>query len=165
MITLHKNSQRGTANHGWAESKHSFSFAHYYNPNEMGFGSLQVLNEDLIQPNSGFEEHRHSNMEIISYVLNGALEHKDNLGNDAVLRYGDVQKMSAGSGVAHSEMNHSKEDSAHFLQIWIQPNVRNIKPSCEEKHFSQADKSGYLRLIASNDGRNNSVHIQSMVTV
>lgn len=157
MITLHKNSQRGSANHGWLQSNHSFSFGSYYNPNEMGFGPLRVINEDRVQPSKGFGEHGHSNMDIISYVLKGALAHKDSMGNGSVIRYGDVQRMSAGTGVRHSEFNHSSDERVHFLQIWIQPNVQDIEPSYEEKHFNEAEKAGQLRLIASSDGRDGSV--------
>ena len=159
MLTLHKNSQRGVTDHGWLQSKHSFSFGTYYNANEMGFGPLLAINEDRVQPNKGFGEHSHDNMEIISYVLSGALEHKDSMGNGSVIHYGDVQRMSAGTGVRHSEFNHLANEDVHFLQIWIQPNVKNIKPSYEEKHFDVESKKGILRLIASADGRDNSVLI------
>lgn len=159
MLQVLKNSQRGSADHGWLQSNHSFSFGHYYNPNEMGFGPLLVINEDRVQPSRGFGTHGHDNMEIISYVLRGALEHKDSMGNGSVIRYGDVQRMSAGTGVQHSEFNHSGTERVHFLQIWIAPNVRDIEPSYEEKHFDAASKTGHLRLIASADGRDGSVLI------
>lgn len=165
MLTLHKNSQRGAADHGWLQSNHSFSFGSYYNPNEMGFGPLLVINEDRVQPSRGFGEHGHSNMEIISYVIKGALEHKDSMGNGSVIRYGDVQRMSAGTGVRHSEFNHSAEERVHFLQIWIQPNVQDIAPGYEEKHFTIADKKGQLRLIASSDGRDGSVLVHQDVNI
>lgn len=159
MLQVLKNSQRGSADHGWLQSNHSFSFGHYYNPNEMGFGPLLVINEDRVQPSRGFGTHSHDNMEIISYVLSGALEHKDSMGNGSVIRYGDVQRMSAGTGVQHSEFNHSSTERVHFLQIWITPDVTGIEPGYEEKHFDTASKTGTLRLIASPDGRDGSVLI------
>ena len=159
MLQALKNSQRGVADHGWLQSNHSFSFGHYYNPNEMGFGPLLVINEDRVQPSRGFGTHAHDNMEIISYVLSGALEHKDSMGNGSVIHYGDVQRMSAGTGVRHSEFNHSSTERVHFLQIWITPDVTGIEPSYEEKHFDTASKTGSLRLIASPDGRDGSVLI------
>jgi redox-sensitive bicupin YhaK (pirin superfamily) len=159
MLQVLKSSQRGSADHGWLQSNHSFSFGHYYNPNEMGFGPLLVINEDRVQPSRGFGTHSHDNMEIISYVLSGALEHKDSMGNGSVIRYGDVQRMSAGTGVQHSEFNHSSTERVHFLQIWITPDVTGIEPGYEEKHFDTASKTGGLRLIASADGRDGSVLI------
>ncbi|WP_036302032.1 pirin family protein [Methylotenera sp. L2L1] len=159
MLQVLKNSQRGSADHGWLQSNHSFSFGHYYNPEQMGFGPLLVINEDRVQPALGFGTHSHEDMEIISYVLSGALEHKDSMGNGSVIRYGDVQRMSAGTGVSHSEFNHSSTERVHFLQIWISPNVTGITPSYEEKHFDAASKTGQLRLIASQDGNNGSVLI------
>ncbi len=165
MLQILKNNQRGAADHGWLQSNHSFSFGHYYNPNEMGFGPLLVINEDRVQPSRGFGTPGHDNMEIISYVLNGALEHKDSMGNGSVIRNGDVQRMSAGRGVLHSEFNHSSTERVHFLQIWIAPNVRDIEPSYEEKHFDAASKTGRLRLIASADGRDGSVLIHQDASV
>lgn len=165
MLHILKNSQRGSADHGWLQSNHSFSFGHYYNPNEMGFGPLLVINEDRVQPSLGFGTHGHDNMEIISYVLSGALEHKDSMGNGSVIRYGDVQRMSAGTGVLHSEFNHSGTERVHFLQIWIAPNVRNIEPSYEEKHFDASVKTGRLCLIASIDGRDGSVLIHQDASI
>jgi len=159
MLQVLKNNQRGAADHGWLQSNHSFSFGHYYNPDEMGFGPLLVINEDRVQPSRGFGTHGHDNMEIISYVLSGALEHKDSIGNGSVIRYGDVQRMSAGTGVRHSEFNHSSTERVHFLQIWITPDVTGIAPGYEEKHFDTASKTGNLRLIASPDGRDGSVLI------
>lgn len=159
MLKVHKNSSRGAADHGWLQSNHSFSFGHFYNPEEMGFGPLLVINEDRVQPAKGFGTHSHSDMEIISYVLSGALEHKDSIGTGSVIRYGDVQRMSAGTGVSHSEFNHSKDERVHFLQIWIEPNVKGIAPSYEEKHFDTASKIGNLRLIASPDGKDGAVLI------
>ena len=159
MLTIRKSNERGSANHGWLNSQHTFSFGHYYDPEQVGFGPLLVINEDRVQPAKGFGTHGHRDMEIISYVLDGALEHKDSMGTGSVLHYGDVQRMSAGSGVRHSEFNHSATDPVHFLQIWIKPNVASIPPSYEEKHFSPGQKEGRLCLIASPDGRDNSVLI------
>lgn len=159
MLNIHRNSERGAANHGWLQSNHSFSFGHYYNPEQMGFGPLLVINEDRVEPSKGFGTHGHEDMEIISYVIKGALEHKDSIGNGSVIRYGDVQRMSAGTGVRHSEFNHSNSERVHFLQIWIEPNVKGIPPSYEEKHFDQASKTGQLRLIASPDRKDGSVLI------
>jgi redox-sensitive bicupin YhaK (pirin superfamily) len=159
MITVRKADQRGHANHGWLDSYHSFSFADYYDPQHMGFGPLRVINEDRITPGAGFGTHGHQDMEIISYVLEGELAHKDSMGTGSVIRPGDVQRMSAGSGVRHSEFNHSQEKGAHFLQIWIQPSVNGIAPSYEEKRFPTAEKEGTLRLVASSDGRDGSVTI------
>jgi redox-sensitive bicupin YhaK (pirin superfamily) len=159
MIEVRKSEERGRAHHGWLQSQHSFSFADYYDPRHSGFGPLLVINEDNVAPGAGFGTHGHRDMEIISYVLDGALEHKDSMGTGSVLHYGDVQRMSAGSGVRHSEFNGSKTDPVHFLQIWIQPNVQGIAPSYEEKHFPVEEKQGKLRLIASADGREGSVLI------
>jgi len=165
MLQVLKNSQRGAADHGWLQSNHSFSFGHYYNPEQMGFGPLLVINEDRVQPARGFGTHSHENMEIISYVLSGALEHKDSMGNGSVIRYGDVQRMSAGTGVSHSEFNHSSTERVHFLQIWINSNVTGIAPSYEEKHFDSASKTGQLRLIASQDGKAGSVLIHQDASI
>jgi redox-sensitive bicupin YhaK (pirin superfamily) len=159
MLEVRKSEERGRAHHGWLQSQHSFSFADYYDPRHSGFGPLLVINEDNVAPGAGFGTHGHRDMEIISYVLDGALEHKDSMGTGSVLHYGDVQRMSAGSGVRHSEFNGSKTDPVHFLQIWIQPNVQGIAPSYEEKHFTVEEKQGKLRLIASSDGREGSVLI------
>ncbi|HET7729479.1 MAG TPA: pirin family protein, partial [Usitatibacter sp.] len=159
MIQIRRGTERGHAQHGWLDSFHSFSFANYYDPAHMGFGALRVINEDRVQPGQGFGTHSHRDMEIISYVLEGGLAHKDSMGNGSVIRPGDVQRMSAGTGVAHSEFNASDREGVHFLQIWIEPNVRGVKPGYEEKRFDEASKRGRLRLIASPDGREGSVSI------
>ena len=159
MIELRKGDQRGYADHGWLKSFHSFSFADYYDTKHMGFGPLRVINEDRVAAGMGFGKHGHRDMEIISYVLDGALAHEDSMGNGSAIKPGDVQRMSAGTGVTHSEFNHSKTGATHFLQIWILPNVTGIEPSYEEKHFDAASKRGQLRLIGSPDGREGSVVI------
>jgi redox-sensitive bicupin YhaK (pirin superfamily) len=164
-ISIRSGESRGHANHGWLDSFHSFSFAHYYDPKHMGFGPLRVINEDRVQPGAGFDTHGHSDMEIISYVLEGALEHKDSLGTGSVIRPGDVQRMSAGTGIRHSEFNHSKIEPLHFLQIWIIPESKGLKPSYEQKSFKDDEKRGKLRLIASRDGRSGSVTIHRDVDV
>ncbi|HVK55394.1 MAG TPA: pirin family protein [Burkholderiales bacterium] len=165
MLQIRKSTERGIADHGWLYSQHTFSFGDYYDPKHTGFGPLLVINEDRVQPGRGFGSHGHQNMEIISYVLDGALAHKDSMGNGSVLRYGDVQRMSAGTGVQHSEFNHSKSDAVHFLQIWIEPNVKGIQPGYEEKHFDADSKKGRLKLIASPDGREGSVTIHQDATL
>ena len=159
MIALRKSAERGYADHGWLKSFHTFSFANYYDPEHMGFGSLRVINEDRVDPGEGFGKHPHRDMEIISYVLDGELEHKDSIGTGSVIRPGDVQRMSAGTGVTHSEYNPSPKNPVHFLQIWIEPAERGIKPSYEQKFFSPDDKRGKLRLVASPDGRDGSVTV------
>ncbi|HEY9809635.1 MAG TPA: pirin family protein [Halomicronema sp.] len=159
MIVLRKSEERGHANHGWLDSYHSFSFANYYDPNYMGFKSLRVINEDKIQPTRGFGTHPHRDMEIITYVLEGSLEHKDSIGNGSIIRPGDVQKMSAGTGILHSEYNPSESEWVHLLQIWIVPNQRNLQPSYEQKNYSVEEKRNNLRLIASPDGKDNSVTV------
>jgi redox-sensitive bicupin YhaK (pirin superfamily) len=165
MITVRKGGDRGYVDHGWLRSFHTFSFAGYHDPRHMGFGALRVINEDRVQPGTGFGTHGHRDMEIISYVLDGALEHKDSMGNGSVIRPGDVQRMSAGSGVMHSEFNPSDESVVHFLQIWIEPNVRGISPSYEERRFEAGSKRGTLKLIASPDGRDGSVTIHQDASV
>ena len=159
MTELRRGAERGHANHGWLDSYHSFSFADYYDPQHMGFGPLRVINEDRVQPGKGFGTHGHRDMEIISYVLEGSLGHQDSMGTGSTIVPGDVQRMSAGSGVRHSEFNHDKQGVTHFLQIWIEPSVTGIAPSYEQKHFRPEDKRGRLRLIASPDGREGSVTI------
>jgi len=160
MIALRKSSERGYADHGWLKSFHSFSFAEYHDPRHMGVGNLRVINEDRIAPGTGFGTHGHRDMEIISYVLSGELGHKDSIGNGTSIRPGDVQRMSAGSGIQHSEYNQASA-TTHFLQIWIEPNVRGIVPGYEQKHYADADKRGRLRLVASSDGRDGSVTIHA----
>ncbi len=159
MIELRKARERGYADHGWLRSYHSFSFADYHDLRHMGFGSLRVINEDRIRPGTGFGTHGHRDMEIISYVLEGALAHEDSMGNGSAIVPGDVQRMSAGRGVRHSEFNHAREGETHFLQIWIEPNVRGIEPSYEQKAYAAEEKRGRLRLVASPDGAQGSVTI------
>ncbi|HVL77122.1 MAG TPA: pirin family protein [Noviherbaspirillum sp.] len=159
MIELRKAQERGHANHGWLDSWHSFSFADYYDPKHMSFGPLRVINEDRVAGGAGFGTHGHRDMEIISYVLDGELAHRDSIGNGSVIRPGDVQRMSAGRGIMHSEYNHAQDRQTHFLQIWIEPNRYGITPGYEEKRFSDDEKRGRLRLIASPDGRDGSVVI------
>jgi redox-sensitive bicupin YhaK (pirin superfamily) len=159
MADIRRADERGYADHGWLRSYHSFSFADYFDPQHVEFGPLRVINEDRVVPGAGFGAHGHRDMEIISYVLDGELAHRDSTGTSSVIRPGDVQRMSAGRGVMHSEFNNSQERSVHFLQIWIQPNLQGIAPEYEEKRFEAADKRGRLRLIASPDAADGSVLI------
>ena len=165
MKVVRRSEDRGHADHGWLNSYHSFSFADYFDEDHVEFGPLRVLNEDRVAPGQGFGTHGHRNMEIISYVLEGELAHQDSIGNGSTIRPGDVQRMSAGSGVRHGEFNASKTNKVHFLQIWIQPNVADIPPSYEEKRFEAAEKRGRLRLIASSTGENGSVLVHQDVRV
>jgi redox-sensitive bicupin YhaK (pirin superfamily) len=165
MLTLRRSEDRGHADHGWLDSRHTFSFADYHDPGHMGFRALRVINEDRVQPGRGFGTHGHRDMEILSYVLAGELAHKDSMGTGSVMRPGDVQRMSAGSGVLHSEFNGSKTESVHFLQIWLVPGQTGIAPSYEQKTFSAADKRAKLRAIATPDGADGSVtlHLDARV--
>lgn len=163
MLTLRKANERGHANHGWLDTHHSFSFAHYYDPQHMGFQTLRVINEDKIQPGMGFGTHSHRDMEIITYVISGALAHKDSIGTSSVINAGEVQIMSAGTGISHSEFNATQTDWVHLLQIWIVPDKRGIAPRYDQKLFTTEDKQGQLKLIVSPDGREDSILIHQDV--
>lgn len=165
MIVVRPAEERGRGNLGWLDSRHTFSFAGYHDPAHMGFRALRVINEDRVQPGQGFGTHGHRDMEIISYVLSGELGHKDSMGTGSVIRPGDVQRMSAGTGVLHSEMNASATQPVHFLQIWLLPERRGIEPSYEQKHFGPDEKRGRLRLVASPDGRDGSVTVHQDVSL
>jgi quercetin 2,3-dioxygenase len=165
MITIRPAQNRGTANFGWLDSRHTFSFGNYYDPKHMGFADLRVINEDKVTPGQGFGTHGHRDMEIISYVLEGALEHKDSIGTGSVIRPGDVQRMSAGTGIQHSEYNASTTELVHFLQIWILPEQKGIEPDYEQKTFSEEEKRGRLRLVGSRDGRDGSITIHQDVNL
>jgi hypothetical protein len=163
MITVRPANERGAANFGWLDSRHSFSFGHYYNPDHMGFATLRVINEDKVTPRKGFGTHGHRDMEIISYVLAGALEHKDSMGNGSVIRPGDIQRMTAGTGILHSEYNASDTDPVHFLQIWIVPEANGLEPGYEQIHMEPEHRQGQLRLVGSRHGRDGSVTIHQDV--
>ena len=163
MIELRRFSTLGSANHGWLDTRFSFSFAGYWDPDHMGFRALRVINEDRIAPGQGFGTHPHRDMEIVTYIINGAIEHKDSMGNGTVIRAGEVQRMTAGTGVQHSEFNHSPEEELHLLQIWIFPEAKNLEPGYEQKLFSQEQKHNRLCLIASRDGRDGSLTIHQDV--
>lgn len=163
MMQVIRSEERGQADFGWLDSKHTFSFGNYYNPDRMGFGALRVINEDRVQPGQGFGTHGHQDMEIISYVIDGALEHRDSMQNGAIMRPGDVQRMTAGTGVQHSEYNHSESDPVHFLQIWITPAAQSLEPGYEQTRFDVGDKSNRWRLVGSRDGREGSVTIHQDV--
>ncbi|TBW39510.1 pirin family protein [Siculibacillus lacustris] len=162
-FTIRRAADRGRANFGWLDSRHTFSFGHYYDPEHMGFGPLRVINDDRVAPGGGFPTHPHQDMEIVSYVLDGGLQHRDSLGTGSVIRPGDVQRMSAGTGIRHSEFNASGEEPVHFLQIWIIPEEEGIAPSYEQKAFAADDKRGKLRLVASPEGRDGSVTVHADV--
>ena len=165
MISLRKSADRGFADHGWLKSFHSFSFADYYDPAHMGVGNLRVINDDRIASGTGFGTHAHRDMEIVSYVLSGELAHKDSIGTGEVIRPGDVQRMTAGTGVRHSEFNHAEGKETHFLQIWILPQEGGLAPGYEQKHFPEADKRGRLRLVGSPDGRDGSITLHADASI
>ncbi len=165
MINIIRSETRGQADHGWLQARHSFSFADYYDPDRMGFGSLRVINEDRIAAAKGFGAHPHKDMEIVTYIIDGALEHKDSIGNGSVIRAGDVQRMTAGTGVLHSEINPSDDDPVHLLQIWILPGKTSLQPGYEERHFSKAEKLNQWRLLGSRDGHDGSLTIHQDINL
>ncbi|MDB9312844.1 pirin family protein [Spirulina sp. CS-785/01] len=165
MIKIRKSADRGHANHGWLDTYHTFSFANYYDPDYMGFRSLRVINEDWVQPGQGFGTHGHRDMEIITYVLDGALEHKDNIGNGSIIQPGEVQRMSAGTGILHSEFNQSPQEAVHLLQIWILPDTSGLQPSYEQKNFPVQKDPGTLHLVATKDGKNGAVTVHQDIAL
>jgi quercetin 2,3-dioxygenase len=165
MITIRPSEERGKVKFSWLDTKHTFSFGEYYDPNYMGFSTLRVINEDKVDPAQGFATHSHRNMEIITYIIEGELEHKDSMGNGSIIRRGDLQRMTAGKGVSHSEFNPSAQNLVHLLQIWILPDTQELEPSYEEKNFSQEEKQGKLKLVGSKDGRDNSLIIHQDVNL
>ena len=165
MLEIRRSADRGRADHGWLRSFHTFSFADYYDPEWMGYGPLRVINDDRVAPGEGFGKHGHRDMEILTYILAGALEHRDSMGNGSVIRPGDVQRMSAGTGVTHSEFNPSSSEEVHFLQIWLLPEALRLTPAYEQKHFTAADKRGRLRLIAAHDGEDGAVVIHQQARI
>lgn len=165
MFQVVRSNSRGTADHGWLKARHTFSFADYHNPEMMGFGPLRVINEDRIEPGQGFGTHPHKDMEIVTYLVDGALEHKDSMGNGSVIKAGDVQRMTAGTGVFHSEFNHSAADAVHLLQIWILPRESSLQPGYEQQHFGREDKLNQWRLVASHNGRDGSMTIHQAVAL
>ncbi len=165
MITVRHTGERGAANFGWLDSKHTFSFGSFHDPEYMGFGSLRVINEDTVQPGQGFDTHGHREMEIISYIIDGALEHKDSMGNGSVMSSGEVQRMTAGTGITHSEFNHSADELVYFLQIWILPEEQGLEPGYEQKKYSFEEKKNQLRLIASPSGREGSLTVHQQVDI
>lgn len=165
MLTLRKAGDRGHANHGWLDTFHTFSFSSYYDPRHMGFRALRVINDDRVEAGAGFPTHPHEDMEIITYILDGALQHRDSMGTGSIIRPGDVQRMSAGTGVTHSEFNASKDEEVHLLQIWLMPEREGITPSYEEKHFAKAERSNVLKLVASRGGQQGSIHVNQDVSL
>ncbi len=165
MIKIRKSRERGHTNLNWLDSYHTFSFGDYYDPKHMGFRSLRVINEDWVKPSAGFGSHPHRDMEIITYVLEGALQHKDSMGNGSTIKPGEIQRMSAGTGVTHSEYNRSRTEPVHLLQIWILPKKKNIEPSYEQREFNPGEKQGKLHLVATSDGRNSTVTVHQDVNL
>ncbi len=165
MITIRRSGERGRADHGWLDARHTFSFADYHDPRHMGFRALRVINEDRVAPGEGFDPHDHADMEIVTYILDGALRHEDSMGNGSVIRRGDLQRMTAGTGVRHSERNPSDREPVHLLQIWIRPECRGLEPGWEERRFPEEDREGRLRVLVSRDGREGSLRIHQDVSL